>query len=125
MESSTKKSGVPLLRLGHPMAFTAFLRHIGAPADRYLRSRKMPVFCDDPDMFIPLVRAWAFFDIAAQHEEAMLGWLVGAHIGDHNLNHGLLRKLETAPTLYQALQRLDEGSRRLQTLSGLSTRALS
>ena len=106
MESSTKKSGVPLLRLGHPMAFTAFLRHIGAPADRYLRSRKMPVFCDDPDMFIPLVRAWAFFDIAAQHEEAMLGWLVGAHIGDHNLNHGLLRKLETAPTLYQALQRL-------------------
>jgi hypothetical protein len=88
------------------MAFTAFLRHIGAPADRYLRSRKMPVFCDDPDMFIPLVRAWAFFDIAAQHEEAMLGWLVGAHIGDHNLNHGLLRKLETAPTLYQALQRL-------------------
>jgi AraC-like DNA-binding protein len=36
----------------------------------------------------------------------MLGWLVGAHVGDHNLNAGLLRKLEQSPTLLQALQRL-------------------
>jgi AraC-like DNA-binding protein len=101
-----KKSGPPLLRLGHPMAFSAFLRHIGAPADRYLRSQKLPVLCDDPDRFVPLARAWAFFDTAARHEDLMLGWLVGAHVGDHNLNAGLLRKLETAPTLFQALQRL-------------------
>ena len=88
------------------MAFSAFLRHIGAPADRYLRSQKLPVLCDDPDRFVPLARAWAFFDTAARHEDPMLGWLVGAHVGDHNLNAGLLRKLETAPTLFQALQRL-------------------
>jgi len=54
----------------------------------------------------PLTRAWSFFDTAARHEDLTLGWLVGAHVGDHNLNGGLLRKLETAPTLFQALQRL-------------------
>ena len=88
------------------MAFTAFLRHIGAPVDRYLRRHKLPVLCDDPDMFVPLARAWSFFATAASHEDPMLGWQVGEHVGDNNLNTGLLRKLETAPTLFQALQRL-------------------
>jgi len=36
----------------------------------------------------------------------MLGWHVGRFVGDHNLSRGLLRRLENAPTLYQALQRL-------------------
>jgi hypothetical protein len=71
-----------------------------------LRDQKLPVLCDDPDMFVPLTRAWSFFATAARHEDPTLGWLVGAHVGDHNLNAGLLRKLETAPTLFQALQRL-------------------
>ena len=106
MDYSPKESGPPLLRLGHLMAFTAFLGSTGAPADRYLRDQKLPVLCDDPDMFVPLTRAWSFFATAARHEDPMLGWLVGAHVGDHNLNAGLLRKLETAPTLFQALQRL-------------------
>ena len=106
MDSSPKKSGPPLLRLGHLMAFTAFLRQVGAPVDRHLRSHKLPVLCDDPDTFVPLTRAWSFFDTAARHEDLSLGWLVGAHIGDHNLNGSLLRKLETAPTLHQALQGL-------------------
>ena len=106
MDNSPQKSGPPLLRLGHAMAFIALLRHIGAPADRYLRRQKLPVLCDDPDMFVPLARAWSFFATAARHEDPMLGWLVGAHVGDHAINAGLLRKLETAPTLFQALQRL-------------------
>ena len=106
MDISQKVSGLPLLRMGHAMAFITYLRHIGAPVDRYLRSQKMPVLCDDPNMFVPLVRAWDFFATAAGHEDPMLGWLVGAHVGDHNLNLGLLHKLETAPTLYQALQGL-------------------
>lgn len=106
MDSSPKKSGPPLLRLGHPMAFTAFLSHVGAPVDRYLRRQKLPVLCDNPDMFVPLDNAWSFFATTAQHEDPMLGWLVGAHVGDHNLNAGLLSKLETAPSLFQALQRL-------------------
>ena len=103
---SQKVSGLPLLRMGHAMAFITYLHHIGAPVDRYLRSQKMPVLCDDPNMFVPLARAWDFFATAAQREDLMLGWLVGAHVGDHNLNLGLLHKLETAPTLYQALQGL-------------------
>ena len=106
MDSSPKHSGPPLLRLGHPLAFAAFLSHVGAPVDRFLRRQKLPVLCDNPDMFVPLDRAWSFFATTAQHEDPMLGWLVGAHVGDHNLNAGLLRKLETAPTLFQALQRL-------------------
>ena len=106
MDRSPKKSGAPLLRLGHPMAFTAFLSHVGAPVDRYLRRQKLPVLCDNPDMFVPLENAWSFFATTAQHEDPMLGWLVGAHVGDHNLNAGLLSKLETAPSLFQALQRL-------------------
>jgi len=106
MDSSPKQSGPPLLRLGHPLAFAAFLSNVGAPVDRYLRRQKLPVLCDNPDMFVPLDNAWSFFATTAQHEDPMLGWLVGAHVGDHNLNAGLLRKLETAPTLFQALQRL-------------------
>ena len=95
-----------MLRMGHPMAFTAFLSHVGAPVERYLRSQKLPVLCNDPNMFVPLARAWSFFATTARHEDPMLGWLVGAHVGDHNLNAGLLRKLETAPTLFQAFQKL-------------------
>ena len=95
-----------MLRMGHPMAFTAFLSHVGAPVERYLRSQMLPVLCNDPNMFVPLARAWSFFSTIARHEDPMLGWLVGAHAGDHNLNAGLLRNLETAPTLFQAMQRL-------------------
>jgi len=106
MDTSQKSAGPPLLRMGHPMAFTAFLRHVGAPVERYLRSQKLPVLCNDPNMFVPLARAWSFFATTARHEDPMLGWLVGTHAGDHNLNAGLLRKLETAPTLFQAFQKL-------------------
>jgi AraC-like DNA-binding protein len=106
METSAQKSMPPLLRLAHPLAFSAFLRHVGAPVERYMRRQGLPVLCDDPDVFVPLARAWSFFDAAARHEDPMLGWLVGAHVGDHNLNAGLLRKLETAPTLLQALHGL-------------------
>jgi len=111
MDTSQKNAGPPLLRMGHPMAFTAFLRHVGAPAERYLRSQKLPVLCNDPNLFVPLARAWSFFSTTAQHEDPMLGWLVGAHAGDHNLNAGLLRNLETAPTLFQAMLRLVQMAR--------------
>ena len=111
MNKSRIISGPPLIRLGHPMAFTALLRHVGAPVDTYLQEKKLPVLCGNADMLVPLARAWDFFSVAAWRQDAMLGWRVGAHVGDHNLNHDLLRKLETAPTLYQALQRLVHMSR--------------
>jgi AraC-like DNA-binding protein len=106
MGNLNDKSGPPLIRLGHPLAFTNLIRDVGGPTDRYLRHAKLPVLCSDPDMRVPLLRAWAFFATAAEHEDPMLGWLVGAHVGDHNLNAGLLSKLQQAPTLLRALQRL-------------------
>ena len=106
MATPVQKSTPPLLRLAHPMAFAAFLRHIGAPVERHMRRHGLPVLCDDPDVFVPLARVWSFFDTAARREGPGLWWLVGAHIGDHNINAGLLRKLETAATLLQALRGL-------------------
>ena len=84
-----------MVRLGHPMAFMSYLRHIGAPVDRHLRNHQLPVLCDDPDTFVPLLKVWSFFDAVARHENPMVGWMAGAYVGDHNLNAGLLRKLET------------------------------
>ena len=99
-------SAPPIIRLGHPLAFAAFLEHIGAPVDRHFRRQGLPALCEDPNAFVPLRSVWAFFDAAAQSEDPMLGWHVGRFVGDHNLNRGLLSKLEHAPTLFQALQRL-------------------
>jgi AraC-like DNA-binding protein len=87
------------------MAFTAFLRSSGVPVDRYLQRQGLPVLCEDPDVFVPLGRVWSFFDSVARREDSMLGWQAGAAAGEHSLNADLLRKLEQAPTLIQALQR--------------------
>ncbi len=106
MGTSYKGSAPPILRFAHPLAFVAFLEHIGAPAHRHLRRQGLPTFCNDANAFVPLQDAWAFFDAAAQSEDPVLGWHVGRFVGDHNLNRGLLRKLEHAPTLLQALQQL-------------------
>jgi AraC-like DNA-binding protein len=97
-----------LIRLSHPLAFAAFLKHIGAPAERFFRRQGLPVLCDDPDVFVPLQSAWGLFDAATRSEDPMLGWYVGRFVGDHNLNATLLRKLENAPTLYQALREFIE-----------------
>jgi hypothetical protein len=88
------------------MAFAAFLDHIGAPTYRHFHRLGMPSLCDDPSAFVPLTKAWAFFDATAQSEDPMVGWHVGRFAGDHLLSKPFLRNLETAPTLYQALKRL-------------------
>lgn len=94
----------PVIRLAHPLAFAAFLEHIGAPVDAYFRRQGLPVQSSDPGAFVPLKKAWALFDDVAQREDLAAGWHVGRFVGDQNLNQGLLRKLEGAPTLYLALQ---------------------
>jgi len=104
-------SAPPIVRLAHPLAFAAFLDHIGAPADRHFSRQGLPVLCEDPNAFVPLRSVWAFFDAAARSEDPALGWHVGRFVGNHNLNRGLLSKLENAPTLLQALQRLIRMSR--------------
>lgn len=87
------------------MAFAAFLKRVGTPVERHFRSQGLPVWCDNPDEFVPLRRAWSFFDATAQSEDPMLGWHVGRFVGDQNLTRGLKLKLESSPTLYQALKR--------------------
>ena len=104
MGTSEQVSGPPILRLGHVFAFTGYLQRLGAPVERRLRRHGLPLYSNDPDAFVPVSQAWSFFHASAHSEDPMLGWHVGRFVGDHNLNHHLLRKLETAPTMYLALK---------------------
>ena len=106
MEKITKQ-GPPLLRFAHPMAFAVYMRGYGARADYYLRKSGLPTLCEDPAAFAPLPRIWSFFDSASRSETPELGWLVGAKVGDSILTGALLRKIEYAPTLFQALRRFE------------------
>ena len=101
----------PLLRIGHLLTFATYMRGYGAPAGKYIRRQGLPVLCDDPNTYAPLSRMWSFFDTAARHEDPELGWRVGAHVGDQGLNAVLLRKLESAPTLLQALNKFSQMAR--------------
>jgi AraC-like DNA-binding protein len=103
MRKTTEPPTAPLIRLAHPLAFAGLLRKVGAPVDRLFAHTGLPVYCDDPGAFVPLRRAWALFDAAAQLEDSALGWHVGRFVGDAQLSSGVLRKIEHAPTLYQAL----------------------
>jgi AraC-like DNA-binding protein len=65
----------------------------------------LPEWCEDPDVFVPLRGVWGFLDEAARREGSLFGWQAGRFAGDRGLNRGLLKRLERAPTLFQALQR--------------------
>jgi AraC-like DNA-binding protein len=96
-------STAPLIRLAHPLAFAAFLRKVGTPVDRLFSKAGLPVYYDDPGVFVPLRNSWAWFDAGARLEDPGLGWHVGQFVGDKRLSAGMLKRLEHAPTLYQAL----------------------
>ena len=98
----------PLIRFAHPMAFQMYLRRLGAPVDRYLRQNGLPALCEDPDVLVPVMRVWGFFDEEARSEDPLLGWHVGEFVGDHALNASLLEKLEHAPTLLGAIRKLTD-----------------
>ena len=98
-----KDLNLAVIRLAHPFAFSGFLNHIGAPVAGYFRRQGLPALCEDPNVFVLLHKAWRLFGDAAAREDRMVGWYVGQYIGDHNLNGGLLKKLEDSPTLYRAL----------------------
>jgi len=103
MNRVTKPSGVRLLRWAHPMGFATYLNKFGVPVDKYLRQQGLPTLCEDPNAFVPLQKAWAYWDSIARHEDPLLGWHVGRACGKHLLSSGFLQKIEHAPTLYQAL----------------------
>jgi len=88
------------------MAFRSFLDRMGEPTERLFRQQGLPVFCEDPSAFVPLSRAWSFFDAVVRRVDPMIGWQVGRFVGDNSLNAKLLQKLEKAPTLNLALGRL-------------------
>ena len=98
------KSALPLLRLGHIMAFNSYLRDTGVPVESHMRRSALPILCDDPDHFVPLFRAWSFFECLARYEDRMVGWRAGSFSGDQNLNAAMLHDMECAPTLFRALQ---------------------
>jgi AraC-like DNA-binding protein len=101
-------SSPPLIRFAHPMAVQSYLRHIGAPADRYVQHNCLPAYCEEPDVFVPVIKVWAFFAEAARMQDRLLGWNAGKYVGDHSLNSSLLQKLERAPTLLSAMQKLSQ-----------------
>jgi AraC-like DNA-binding protein len=92
--------------MGHPLAFAAYLQAAGAPVDRLLRRHSLPTLCNDPNAFVPLRQTWSFFDTAARHAGPALDWPVGGYAGDRGLNLALLHRLESAPTLLEALREL-------------------
>jgi len=104
MDTASRFSGPPIVRQAHPLAIAAFLRHIGVPTDRLLRQQGLAVFSDDPSELVPMQRVWGFFDAAARTVDPAVGWHAGKYVGDHNLAAPLLRRLESEPTLYQALK---------------------
>ena len=106
-----RMSGPPVLRVGHLLAFSSWLSTTGAPVERLLRAQKLPVMCDEPDYFVPVPNLWSFFEAAAHNIDPDVGWLVGKHVGDQNLSHRLLQKLEHAPSLYLALMGLVQSVR--------------
>lgn len=88
------------------MAFRGLLDRMGEPTERLYRQQGLPVFCEDPSAFVPLSRAWSFFDAVVRRVYPGFGWHVGRFIGDKSLNDRLLQRLEKAPTLNLALGRL-------------------
>lgn len=92
--------------MGHPLAFVSFLNKIGAPVHRRLLGSGLPAYVQDPDAFVPLSRAWLLFEQAARLDVPMAGWRAGQHAAEQNLNHVLLERLKSAPTLYRSLHRL-------------------
>lgn len=98
--------GPAIIRLAHPLAFSAFLQDIGAPVDAYFQRQGLPALCRDPNAFVPLKKAWGLFSDASRREDRTVGWQVGKFVGDNKLSDGLLRQLDNAPTLLQALRRL-------------------
>jgi len=98
--------GPAIIRFAHPLAFSAFLQKVGAPVDSYFQRQGLPALCRDPNAFVPVQKAWALFDDASRREDRMVGWHVGRFVGDHKLSAGLLKRLDNAPTLLQALRNL-------------------
>jgi AraC-like DNA-binding protein len=70
---------IPLIRVNTVLPFVAFLHHLGAPTEKWLRQVKLPIYAlDDPETLIPRYQAFRFLEKAAREEGVEnLGLLVG------------------------------------------------
>lgn len=98
--------GPPIIRLAHPLAFASLLEAIGAPSKRHFRASGLPVYVDDPNVFVRVSSAWATFDSAAKAEGEDFSWYVGQYVGESGISEKLLQRSEHAPSLYRGLQEL-------------------
>ena len=95
-----------IIRMAHPLAFSAYLKHVGAPVDGYFRRQNLPVLNKDPNAYVPLSKAWSLFNDAAERESYDLGWYVGEFSRHKEISAALLSELENAVTLNRALKLL-------------------
>lgn len=103
MVKARDSSAPPILRLAHAQVFASFLEKVGTPTHQLYRRTGLPVYCDDPRSFVTLKQSWELFDFAARMEDPFLGWHVGQYFGDSGIILGLLKRIESASTLYRAL----------------------
>jgi AraC-like DNA-binding protein len=104
MHKSSNSSMPRLIRWAHPLGFAASLKETGVPVEKYFRKHGLPTLCEDPDVFLPLLKVWSFWDEVAHQDDPLLGWRVGRIFGEQLLSGSFLQQLEQATTLYQALQ---------------------
>ncbi len=96
-------AGVPIMRISHPLGYARFLRSVGVPVDSAFRRARLPLLCEDPNSYVPVVRAKSFYEDMARREIEALGWETGRWAHENSLHHGLLKRLAAAPTLGRAL----------------------
>ena len=105
MTRSSSSAELPLLRMGHLLAFVQVLRDLGVPADRYMLTHGLPVSADEPGGYVPVARIWAFLNNVAQDQDSLFGWRCGVAMGDRPLEPSLRDLVKSAPSLYEALLR--------------------
>lgn len=96
-------TSVPIMRLGHPLAFAGFLRSIGAPVDSAFQRARLPLLCEDPDAYVPVHSVQLFFEDMSHREVKALGWITGQWVQENHIHQALMERLDTAPTLGRAL----------------------
>lgn len=101
---------LPIVRRAHLAPYTAFLRKIGAPVDRYLDRARLPLR-DEPYAEYMSNRAYFEFVGIAAREQGVpdLGYRACMKVGRKRLSSELVARMEQSPTLYGALKGFCQG----------------
>ena len=99
-------SPILLTRFAHPLAFCSLIGHAGAPVEKYLRKARLPAQCDDPNVLVPVLNTWEFYQLSDRQEMHGIGWETGLGVGLDNLDYHLAQRLRSEPTGFLALRLL-------------------